>query len=119
MGPTGYAPSSNESWKSRKDSGRPVTVSGPAEKAAPEDDRGSDDPASSLDANSARTLHPSDDPVTLRAHNRALAEVIVEQQDILRRVRALVEEYRSRAGAQIDAGTVAASFWPIIEGHGR
>ena len=61
--------------------------------------------------------HPSDDPVALRAQNRALAQTLQDALDALRAVRAYAEECRTRPGAQLDALTVAAVLGQILDGH--
>lgn len=51
-----------------------------------------------------------------RAQNRNLCDLLVQEADALHAVREYALECSSRAGAQIDAATVAASLWTLISG---
>lgn len=52
----------------------------------------------------------------LREQNRQLASLLTDEADALHAVREYALECGSRAGALIDAATVAARLWPILAG---
>ena len=58
----------------------------------------------------------NDDPIALRAQNKLLADLALEQNERLVELRRYAEECRSRAGAQLDALTVAARLAGILWG---
>ena len=52
----------------------------------------------------------------LRAQNRSLCDLLTEEADALHAVKEYALECSSRAGAMLDAATVAAALWPMLSG---
>lgn len=116
MAPDVYAPGNLSSTRIDAGSGTLCDRSGQPDGEPSGGTSRQPDPSQSLAANAARTPHPSDNPATLRKLNTALANVIVEQADILKRIKSYAVELSSRSGATIDPATVAARLAVLCEG---